>query len=229
MVFMVKISQVEGIGHLLGVFPVAIRTSKNPPAISVSGAPAVVAAVEQAIKRLDVAAPVKDVELTGYVIRGQKKAQGPDDVPEVLSKTVAQMRNLFGFERFQLVEVLVGRSAAEPWSRIELSALGSKPFQAGVAPIYAMSARPGLGSQEGGSPTIRLDELRFTVKVPVEQKTLTSNSPDFVAPRSYSYQDAGVRADIEIRPDQYVVVGKSGLGDDSGDALILVIKARLVD
>ncbi len=221
-VFTIENARPGDLARVLQVFPATIKTSDRPPAIGVSASPAVVAAIEATIKRLDVAPSSKDVELTGYVIRAERKSSQPDDVPEALASAVSQMRSLFGYGRFELLDVLVGRGASGQ-SRIELTAVGAKRLLAGAAPAptYSLSARPLVTSQETSTAAIRLDDLKFGMQVPVAYK-----SGDGV---SFNFQHAGMRADIEVRPDQCVVVGKTGLGDDSGDALILVIKARLVD
>jgi hypothetical protein len=216
-VFTIEHAGVDDLANVLAIFPVTIKTSDRPRAIGVSGPPAVVAAIEETIKRLDVAPPSGDIELTGYVIRGQTSAQGPDDIPDALSGTVSQMRSLFGYEHFELLDVLVARGAQT--TKMVSSGFGTRPIRPGARLSYELSARPELVSQGTSAPSFRM-ALEVTMHVPVGQPA---------ADGRYAQQRVDMRAVIEARPDQYVVVGKSGLGDDSGDALILVIKARLVD
>jgi hypothetical protein len=52
--------------------------------------------------------------------------------------------------------------------------------------------------------------------------------PDNSKPRSVQYRTIGLSSNMDIRDGQYVVVGKSGLGD-SNDALVLVLTAKVVD
>jgi hypothetical protein len=220
-VFTVEYASVVELANVLAIFPASIKTSRRPAAIGVSASPAVVAAIEATIKRLDVPAPIaasKDIELTGYVIKAERKTGGADQVPDALSGAVSQMRSLFGYGLFELLDVLVGRGS--PKSRLELSAIATAPRSvAGGLTIYSLRAEPELVLQGAGAPSIRVNELRFSMKFPV------SNG----AERGFSYQDVGMRANVEAHPDQYIVVGKTGSGDDSGNDLILVIKARLAD
>jgi hypothetical protein len=65
-------------------------------------------------------------------------------------------------------------------------------------------------------PSIRATNVRFNVKVPIPITTST-----------WQFVDVRIRADVDIREGQYVVVGKTGLGR-SDNALILVLTARVV-
>src|SRR5438093_1567742 len=68
-VFVVKHVLVSDLARVLSVFPAELSGRDNMHVLSVSAAPAVVAAIEETIKRLDVPPPpTRSVEVTLYVL-----------------------------------------------------------------------------------------------------------------------------------------------------------------
>ena len=58
--------------------------------------------------------PVKNVELTVYMLSGVTQAGSSDDVPQDLAGTVKQLHSLFNYKGYRLAEsfILRGRSSA---------------------------------------------------------------------------------------------------------------------
>jgi hypothetical protein len=77
--------------------------------------------------------------------------------------------------------------------------------------------------------TIRATRFDFHVIIPMTARTSVTTARSSEGEHaSPELQEARIRADLDIREGQYVVVGKTGLGG-SDNALILVLSARVVD
>jgi hypothetical protein len=78
----------------------------------------------------------------------------------------------------------------------------------------------------GDAPrVVQLTILNFGLEIPVPVGPPPSDNSK---PREFQYKRIGLNSDMDIRDGQYVVVGKSGLGD-SENALVLVLTAKVVD
>ncbi len=221
-VFILKHAGARAMGELLQVFPAAISfpTSGRLPqqAIGVSAAPAVMAAIEETIKRLDTPPPPrKSVELTGYVLEALAKADDSSRTPPELEGVVTQLRRTFSYGSYRLLDTLIARGTDD--SMLDADGLGGGPpglrtTTRTTSSLHADSVRV-LGGEDG--PSISLSRLRFRTGIPY------SSGPD-----KEGIADVNIRADIELRPGQQVVVGKSG-GSDPGSAIILVLSAKTID
>jgi hypothetical protein len=214
-VFPIQNVSPDELAKLLSVFPAAIsvyRTS-SAKALGVSAAPAVVSAIEETIKRLDVPAPTgRNIELTGYVLEGGPEVADAKSVPSDLEGVVAQLKRTFGYPTYRLSETLIGRmreGSGFSSSSVGLSSAGRISYSLKVE-------RASIGNEAGGT-VIRLDSLHFGATIPSTRKDGTIDS-----------RNIGSDANVDIRDGQRVVVGKSGLADSNG-ALILVLSAKVVD
>jgi hypothetical protein len=222
------------LARLLDVFPATIRySSGRTRAIAVSAAPAVMAAVEETVKRLDVpessdrARPSPNVELTGYVVEALAKPLEGARVPAELEGVVAQLKRTFNYAAYRLVDTLIAR--AREGSSLDAKALADTPQGGGSdARSYSLRVRRVGVSTGSAGPVIRLDHLAFGSEVPVPVAFAQGGPGQPSRPTSYQYRSVGVDADLDIREGQHVVVGKSGAGE-AGNALILVLTAKVVD
>ena len=181
-VITIKHVRVDDMARVLSVFPAEISGMErgNLHVLSVSAAPAVVAAIEETIKRLDVPLPpARNVELTAYVLECSPPGDG-GSVPADLQDVVGQLKRTFGYSGCALARTLFTRAA--DGSRIQLEA------REGAAGIYYLNGSLLIDSTE--STVIRLRGLRFQNVSPT--------------------QGGNLGGDIDIRDGQKVVLGRLG-------------------
>jgi hypothetical protein len=221
-VFILQHARARPMGQLLQVFPAAISypnpTDGNLPrqAIGVSAAPAVMAAIEETIKRLDTPpAPRKSVELTAYVLEALATSDDLSHVPPELEGVVTQLKRTFTYGSYRLLDTLIARGTED--SSLDADGLGggqrNPPSTRRMT--YTLHADSVTVLAGGDGPSINLSRLRFKTGIPYSS-----------GPNEEGIADLNIRTDIELRPGQQVVVGKSG-GTDPGSAIFLVLSAKV--
>ena len=176
--------------------------------LSVRAPKEIMPAIEDAIKRLDVPMPRRDAELTIYVLLASDQVSAAP-VPANLQPVVNQLKNVFSYKGYQLLDTLVarGRDAANP-SSTNLS--GILPIEHGPAPgppgnvTYSFRGTFRILNPDGKDTVLRLENMEF-------QFNVGSNVP------------LVIKTDVEIPRGQQVVVGKATYNDR---AFILVMNAK---
>ena len=192
-----------------------------------SGPKDTVAGFEEIVKQLDVAPVVKkDVETTVYMIVASAQAGNATPLTADLDPVVKQLRSIFNYKGFRLLESFVLRSRdgehgdtngfLPPLPPLENLPPGSKisyQFQYNKVSI------------EGGdnARVAHFERLRLAMRVPIAVPTGT-----IVVPTGPSV-DASIATDVDVPEGKKVVVGKTSALEGSDGALILVISAKVVD
>jgi hypothetical protein len=186
-----------------------IRADDNLHVIAVRGNPEVVAALEEAVKKLDV--PPLDFELTVYLISAS--AQAGDQLPESLASTAKQLHGVFAYKGYQLLDsfVLRGRNGQ-----------GMDGYQGGSAEgtikTSTYTFRYSRATVLDGTPKIvSLQNLALQIRTPNGYHDEKGN---------IQYKNTGLNSDIDIRDGQKVVVGKSDV-NSADSPLILVVTAKV--
>jgi type II/III secretion system protein len=217
-VFVLKYVRVDDMARLLSVFPAEISGSDHPElrALAVSAAPAVVAAIEETVKRLDVPpAPTRSVELTGYVLRCSDQGGDTAGTSPELQDVVAQLKKTFHSAGCRLSDTIIARGQDD--GSLSAAAKGAEGRSPGeVDWLDLRSSRIRISPAEGGGSLVRLQNLRF--RAGLGKAGANDPSLDWIGPEG----------DISVRDGDKVVVGKSG-GTAAGQALILVLTAHVVD
>src|SRR5260370_517022 len=170
--------------------------------------------IEEMIHRLDVPpAAVKNVEVTIYLLSalGQPAAGG---VPAELEGVVKQLKSMFSYKGYQLIDTQVIRVRAGQGG--EASAHADSASKSEIKTISQIKFRSASPSTDEKGRAIRIDNLRVGLKVPV------------VSDGKVQYSDTGINTDLDIREGQKVVVGKANM-DGSDRASIVVITAKVGD
>ena len=113
-VFVLKHVRADDMAGLLAVFPADISNVERIglSALAVSAAPAVVAAIEETIRRLDVPAPLaRSVDVTGYVLECSGKGAEVGSPPSELQDVVSQLKRTFGYAECGLEQTLFARGS----------------------------------------------------------------------------------------------------------------------
>ena len=228
-VFVLQHVDPEHLARLLAVFPAQISwvSRGGLSALAVSAKPAVLSAIEETVKRLDQPGaeserPGSSFDLTGYVLEGLAEPKGSEPLPSELEGVVAQLRRTFRYPEYRLLDTVVARARGD--SSFDVEGMAEKDLFSMAPSYYQLSASR---TRVVGDPArvVQLTNLTFKLQIPVPIGPPPSDNDK---PRSFQYKHVGLRSDIDLRDGQYVVVGKSGLGD-SDSALVLVLTAKIVD
>ena len=188
--------------------------------ITVRDFPENIAAIDEAIKRLDtpeVARP--NIELRMHVLLASKKVDTSNEYPADLKDVIAELEKTLSFKDYSLLTSIVqrtresrgthsgyleGRGSAEvSWPSSTMVGVTDRRIS-----NYQFSANSiALTSSPSGAIEIQLGEFTFSLTTP--------GSPT----------EARIRSDVRMRDGEKVVVGTAGFSDK---ALILVMTARIL-
>jgi hypothetical protein len=200
-VFILKHVGVNDMARLLSVFPAAFGGADRPElrALSVSAAPAVLAAIEETVKRLDVPPPpVKSVEVTGYLLGCSPPGAETGSAPAELQPAISQLKRTFAYAGCDLAQTLFARARdGARFSSVSMVKITERAERVLEGEVSVDSSQ---------SPSfVRFRGLRYS----------TSAGGAFTG-------------DVAVRDGQQVVLGKLGPGSDGKDQ-VLVLTAKVVD
>jgi hypothetical protein len=198
---------------------VLVTASDNEHLI-LSGPKDTITGFEEIVKQLDVA-PVakKNIETTVYMVVASMQAPSGAIVPAELEPVVKQLKAVFGYKGYRLLDsfVLRSRDTEKAITNGFLTPLDTA-LPAGTKINYQFQYnRVSLDGSET-SRSIRYDGLKLSIKVPVSGVA-----------GQFSYVDAGISTDLDVPEGKKVVVGKTSAVEGADSALILVISAKVVD
>ena len=186
--------------------------------ITVRDFPENIAAIEEAIKRLDTPEVTRpDIELRMHVLLASNKEGASNQYPADLKDVIAEMQKTLNFKDYTLLTSIVqrtresrgprnayldGRGSAEvAWPNPNVPAGTEKRIS--NYQFYANSVA--LTSSPSAATEIQLGEFTFSLSVPGTE--------------------AKIHSDVRMRDGEKVVVGTAGFSDK---ALILVMTARVL-
>lgn len=153
----------------------------------------------------------RNVELTLNVLYAKTGSSETSEVISALGPVVQQLKQTTMLSSFKSVETQVLR--IRNMKRVESSgALTWSDVPESVAPLYQFRCDV---STDGTK--VRLDSMNFGVRVPTR-----------VSENNFQWREVGITTSLDIKPGQYVVVGKTNVSPKEG-ALVLVLSAKLVD
>lgn len=190
-----------------------ISYAEELKSITVRDFPENVAAIEEAIKRLDVAAPATpDIEMKISVLIGSKTSLAGATLPEELAPVVKQLSATLNYSHYGLMNASVHRTR---------SGQGIEGSGVTEATLFGMTVDPGrpifyaydLDALTVSSTAVDIRNFKFSMRVPVE-----------ISSGSFQYQDVGFETPVSLRPGEKVVIGTTTLRDK---ALIVVVTASV--
>lgn len=214
-VFAIKHADVDALARTLRIFTLSPEPNRELRVIGVKAPAALMPAIEETIRRLDVPPPTpQNVELTVYLLLGSD--QEGSVAPE-LDGVVKQLKVTFGFKGFRTIDTLVVRSRDKQGANVKgIAQLGSSTSNSSAYQFLYGAARI-LSDEKGRS--IRLDGLRFNAQIVTRWDS---------AGIPVASEDAAFGTDVDVREGQKVVVGKAAIGT-TNSALILVITAKVLE
>jgi hypothetical protein len=183
--------------------------------ITIRDFPENIAAIEEAIKRLDrPVAQTPEIEMKISVLIGSKTAVTGPAVPDDLSSVVKQLQSTLTYPNYGLMTTTVhrtragigieGSGVAEP-TLLGMTAVQERPI------FYTYQARGiTLGSSE--SPTVGIDNFEFAMQVPLD-----------VGNSGVQYRSVGFKTPVTLRQKEKVVIGTTTMRDK---VLIVVLMAN---
>src|SRR5260370_397896 len=198
-----------------------VLASSDNEHVILSGPKDAVASFEEIAKQLDVAK--KNVETTVYMIVASAQSGNAAPLPPELDPVVKQLKSLFSYKGFKLLDSFVLRS--RDGQAADTSGFVSAQEGADKIVYNLRYQRMGEQPAEAGH-LIRFDGLKFGLRVPVSK--VPAGFQSGVAPQ-ISYVEAGISTDVDVPEGKKVVVGKTSAVEGPDSALILVISAKVVD
>jgi hypothetical protein len=211
-IFQVKYANVENLWAVFsGIAKVQVNQSLR--VLAVDGTPTAVAAIEEALKRLDVPPPpAQNVELIFHMILAKPAKDG--SLPSDLASVQRNLESLFGFKGFQLTETVVLR--ARDGQNVEAHGAAPNPNPNVSEKLdFGLRANPSVAAAAGGN-VIRIDNLQLNLAIP------------YMSGGALQRRNARFNTQIDVKEGQKVVVGKANV-DGSDGAMILVVTAKVVE
>jgi hypothetical protein len=187
-----------------------MSVSPDMKTITVRDFPENVAAIDDAIKRLDQpVAPEPDVELRLSVLIGSKTPLTAPAVPDDLSAVVKQLQATLKYPHYALMTAGIQRTktgkGVEGSGVAEPTLLGMKAED--NRPIFYSYK---LTSMTVGTGSIEVGNFQFSMRIPINVGS------------SIQYQSVGFETPVSLKPNEKVVIGTTTMGDK---ALIVVVTA----
>jgi hypothetical protein len=222
-VFDIKYGSVNQIVDLLSFYPARIRGQSDLRAIAVgTESEDTMKAIEEAIKHYDVpragGMSSRNIELTVYLMLAGNEVKAGDAVPVELDPVVKQLKAVFGYKDFLLLDTMFLRNR-EGLRGDASGILGIDVPNLQTAPATKYDLEYGNATVTAGDKgsLIRIDNFRLNTRI-----------PSTVGAGNLQFTDVGIRTNLDVREGQKVVVGKSKV-DNLGRALIVVLTAKAVD
>jgi hypothetical protein len=177
--------------------------------------------IEKLIKQFDVPPPpVRNIDVAIYLMSALP-APATTAVPAEMESVVKQLRSMFSYKGYQLIDTQVIRVRAGQGGQAS-GVVNNGPSVGGAQTISQIKFGAASIVPDEKGLGIRIDQLRVGLKVPIRV-----TGPG-AAPGSVQFIDTGIFTDVDIRENQKVVVGKANM-DGSDRASIVVLAAKVVE
>jgi len=194
----------------LCIFPAEIIPQTGLHLISVRAPATSMAAIVEAIKRLDVPqVGPKNVEWTINVLVASDQAETLRPVSASLNAVVDQLKGLLAYKQFYLLDTMFGTTANGHSINLNGGVRGLVPPQRPGDirdTSYVFSSNLSIGNGDSASAAVRMSQLNFRLNVDIVPVIIGT--------------------DVDIPPGKQVVVGKSTSGER---AYILVVSAKILN
>ena len=221
--FEIKYKQPETLANAItalgsGLPNTRIDPNNNLKTITVRDFPENIAAIEGALKRLDLpdAAPVS-IQTQIYLIAATDETGEPDTFPKEIEPVVSQLKTTLKYKNYRYINTFINR--VNDGGSIESSGTGDfKLSGTGGNPAhqqYKMD-KVRIATDSSGKEAIRIGKFYIGIKVPIQVSTT-----------NLQYQDVGLSTELSLNEGGLVVVGTANVGV-SGGAMIVVLSAKKV-
>jgi hypothetical protein len=211
--FQVKHANVHQLANVFKAFGAIINADDELKVISVRAPKEVVAAIEEAIQRLDVPQPpAKNIQLDAYLLIASVQGSS-GNVPADLQPVVKQLKNIFNYQDFRLLGTLSMRVRDAENGTVS-GLLPSVSANVTEPTSYRFHMNKAAITSEGKERSVRINGLELRMGY-----ALKGLPP---------HGEAQISTSVDVREGQRVVVGKANM-DSADNALILVLTAQVVE
>lgn len=182
--------------------------------ITVRDYPENIAAIEEAIARLDKPAPpAADIELKISLLIGSKSALPGPALPDDLAPVVKQLQSTLRYSHYGLLAANIQHTRAG--EGIEGSGVAEPTLIGNTStnPVFYTYTLRNIRVESG---TVGIETLKFGMRVPVQLRT--------GAGKTTQYENVGFNTPVSIKPNEKVVIGTTTMGDR---AVIVVLMATV--
>jgi len=205
-----------------GIGNATIFANENLKTLTVRDFPENIAAIEEALKRLDVPekSPVS-LEFQLHLIGASMAPSEKPTLPKTIEPVLEQLKSTLKFTNYRYVSSALNR--VNDRGKIESSGVTSAlfPTPAGVInnpdnpSFYTYSLSRVTLTQEGtGKDSILIDQFKFGVSVPIR-----------IGTNNTQYRDIGIVTPLTLREGEMTVVGTANIGA-SDEAIIVIISVK---
>jgi len=195
-----------------------VSTNPGFRMLTVRDFPENIAAMEEAIKRLDIPeAPRPDIEFHIHILIASDAGTGSDEVPAELNDAIRQMKATLKYKSYGLMTSSILRTK-EGLGRVENSGVAQsnlfsveKPQGNPIFYNYTIQ-QPPLDSR--APATIQISEFRFSMRFPVT-----------LGVSNIQYENVGFFTPVSFREGEKIIVGTTTVGDKG---LVVVLSAKLI-
>jgi hypothetical protein len=226
-VFELKYRDPNSLAHAIsalgsGFKGATIRANDEFKTIIVRDFPENIAAIEEAIKRLDTPqAPRPDLEFRIQVLIASNAATPTGEYPADLNEVVKQLQSTFKYKNYGLMFTSTHRTKEGGAGVINNGVTEPKLFNVDVPTgnqiFYDYSiTQIQLDNSTSAGTTIQVGGFQFSLRIPL----MLGNPSD----PKIQYQNVGFRSPVSLREGEKVVVGTTTMGDKG---LIVVLTAKV--
>jgi hypothetical protein len=193
----------------------AMNVNEDLRTITVRDFPENLAAVEDALKRLDQPFAEPDMDLKISVLIGSKTPLASPAVPEELAPVVKQLQATLQYSHYGLMTASMHRT--KPTIHMEGSGV-AEPTLLGMTSVqdrpvmYSYELRSVALDATGPRARIDIGNFKFSMRVPID------------VGGAINYQSVGFETPVSIRENEKVVIGTTTMRDK---ALIVVVTATV--
>jgi hypothetical protein len=203
-----------------------ITSNQNLRTLTVRDFPENIAAIEEALKRLDVpekSNPPASLEFQLHLIAASMTPTEKSVLPKNLEPVVEQLKSTLKFTNYRYVSSALNRVSDR--GKVESSGVTGSlfPTPAGIAnspenpSFYQYNlSRVTLTQDAAGKEVILIDSFMFGVSVPIRIGSGGGN---------IQYRDIGLTTPLSLREGEMAVVGTANIGG-SDEAIIVVISVK---
>jgi hypothetical protein len=186
--------------------------------LTVRDFPENIAAIEEAIKRLDTPeAPRPDIEFSVHVLIASNTAGEKESYPPDLADVVKQLKLALKYTSYALMTSAVHRAKEGALGVGNQGVAESKLFSSVPTPPNPIFYNYGLEGisidSAAGGPTVQVARFRFNIRVPLSVGA------------QVQYENVGFSSPVGLRQGEKVVVGSTTMGDKG---LVVVVSAKLL-
>ena len=205
-------SKFNSMVRMLEMITPRVRGDSQLSTVAVTDYPDVVNAVEAAIHKFDIPPPPdRNAEVSLFVMLGSPK-RGETKVPAELEPVVKQLRGIFPYQSFRLLDAQFVR-ARDAGGHSSISGQLQNPSGEGSSYNYQASFRININEDSTGK-NYRFDDFGFAAYLGTYRQDANGKETRVLS----------IGTNLDVREGQKAVVGKANLNSDS--AIFVVISAK---